>query len=71
MLEGIEIRIRRDGCIQFSALSAELLEVAAAICPNDPEIKRRLEIMRRAKAPTANKAAQEMTDGPVQTEQGN
>lgn len=48
LLGEIEIRIRPDGYVTFSALPEALLEVAAAINPNDPNILRRLEILRRS-----------------------
>lgn len=49
LLNEIEIQIRADGCIAFSALPAELLELVAALCPADPGIRRRVAIMRRSR----------------------
>jgi len=69
-LNEIEIQIRPDGYITFSALTAELLELAAAICPNDPDIQRRVAILRQARMDPriANIHAEEQPDGLVQSE---
>ena len=42
----IHIMLRPDGTVHFGALTPELLELAAALNPLDPEIARRLAVLR-------------------------
>ncbi len=51
----IEIRIRADGQVYFTALPEELLEIAATLSPNDASLARRLALLRevRSRAPEA------------------
>ena len=42
----ITIRIGTDGVMYFNDLTAELLPVALKLCPNDPELRRRVEAAR-------------------------
>lgn len=45
----IVIQIRPDGSVAFSALPAELLELAAQVNPTDANIARRVAILRQAR----------------------
>jgi hypothetical protein len=49
------VRITQDGRLCFDALPAGMLRVAAALCPDDPDVRRRLALLdpnvgRRANA---------------------
>lgn len=69
----IDIQIRADGYVAFSALPEELLEVAAALNPTDASIARRLAILRKtlSRRADANISAKEFVNGTDEPEQGN
>jgi aminoglycoside phosphotransferase len=46
----VEICIRPDGRIYFAVLTEELLEIAAALCPDDQDLARRLALARKLRS---------------------
>jgi hypothetical protein len=43
----VKVRIMPDGRVCFDVMPADVLQVAAALCPDDPMIRRRLVRARR------------------------
>ena len=42
----VTIRIGPDGSLYLSDVTMDMLPVVAALCPNDPELQRRLDAAR-------------------------
>jgi hypothetical protein len=44
----LKLRITPDGRVCFAALPADMLRVAAALCPDDADVRRRFELLKPA-----------------------
>jgi hypothetical protein len=65
---GVQIRIRPDGRIYFEGLTAEALEVAAALGPGEPSVQRRLALLPGLKTrPRPAQGNPERQDGDSET----
>ena len=58
-----EIRIGPDGRIYFSGLPEEMLEIAASLCPEEPGIMRRLELLQQIRSHQTPHQRKEPQDG--------
>ncbi len=59
----LEIRIGPDGRVYFTGLPPEFLEIAAELCPDDPELAKRMEILKKARRLRSRESDKEKRGG--------